>query len=59
MGINERKVKQMKAYLVIGQDGKLVKPIAVFAKEGDAQISANSHKTEDNDYWVEEINYYE
>lgn len=48
----------MKAYLVIGQEGKLVKPVAVFAKEGDAQISADSHKTAENDYWVEEINYY-
>lgn len=47
-----------KAYLVIGQNGKTLNPVAVFAKEGDAEISANAHKTDENDYWVEEINYY-
>lgn len=48
-----------KAYLVIGQYKKTLKPVAVFAKQADAETSANSHKTEENDYWVEEINYYD
>lgn len=47
-----------KVYLVIGQENNVIQPLAVFAKEGEAQISADSHKTEENDYWVEEINYY-
>lgn len=48
-----------KVYLVIGQKGNMGEPLAVFAKQADAELSANSHKTEENDYWVEEINYYE
>lgn len=48
-----------KVYLVVGQKDKLLDLVAVFAKEGDAEISAKSHKTEESDYWVEEINYYE
>lgn len=51
-------ITNMKAYLVIGQKDKTVHPVAVFAKEGDAELSAKSHRTEENDYWVEEINYY-
>lgn len=48
-----------KAYLVIGQKNEAIDPVAIFAKEGDAELSARSHTTGENEYWVEEINYYE
>lgn len=49
----------MKVYLVIGQDGRTLEPVAVFANKKDAQMCADNHKTDENDYWVEELNYHE
>lgn len=33
--------------------------IAVFASEGEAEQSAEAHRTDTTRAWVEEVNYYE
>lgn len=47
-----------KAYIVVKSDGKVTENLCVFAREGDAEHAADSHRKGDIKAWVEEVNYY-
>ena len=48
-----------KAYIVIAQASKGLKNVAVFGNKNDAELCASYRRTDENDCWVEEINYHE
>lgn len=50
-----------KCYAVMKGEPDKIGPdlIAVFAKEGDAEQSAEGHRSSTTRAWVEEVNYYD